>query len=65
MVGKFFHEFFMFLMNGERGCHLEQFMRECLERKVLHRTVPRHCVNEKPIRTNAERFQTEPVQIPI
>ena len=32
MVGKFFQEFFMFLMNGERGCRLELFMRECLER---------------------------------
>ena len=32
MVGKFFQEFFMFLMNGERGCRLELFVRECLER---------------------------------
>ena len=32
MVGKFFLEFFMFLMNGERGCRLELFMRECFER---------------------------------
>ena len=32
MVGKFFQEFFMFLMNGERGCRLELFMRECFER---------------------------------
>ena len=31
MVGKFFQEFFMFLINGERGCHLELFMRECFE----------------------------------
>ena len=29
---KFFQEFFMFLMNGERGCRLELFMRECCER---------------------------------
>ena len=32
MVGKFFQEVFMFLMNGERGCRLELFMRECFER---------------------------------
>ena len=32
MVGKFFQEFFMFLINGERGCRLEQFMRGCFER---------------------------------
>ena len=32
MVGKFFQEFFMFLMNGKRGCRLELFMRECFER---------------------------------
>ena len=32
MVVKLFQEFFMFLMNGERGCRLELFMRECLER---------------------------------
>ena len=32
MVGKLFQEFFMFLMNGERGCRLELFMRECFER---------------------------------
>ena len=33
MVGNFFQEFFMFLMNGERGCPLELFTRECFERK--------------------------------
>ena len=32
MVGKFFQEFFMFLMNGERGCRLDMFMCECSER---------------------------------
>ena len=32
MVGKFFQEFFMFLINGERGCRLELFMRGCFER---------------------------------
>ena len=32
MVGKFFREFFMFLMNGERGCRLELLMSECFER---------------------------------
>ena len=32
MVGKFFKEFFMFLMNGERSCRLELFMRDCFER---------------------------------
>ena len=26
MLGKFFQEFFMFLMNGERGCRLELFI---------------------------------------
>ena len=29
MLGKFFQEFFMFLMNGERGYRLELFIREC------------------------------------
>ena len=58
MVGKFFQEFFMFLMNGERGCRLELFIHECFERNaVLHRTVPRHRVNGKPICTNAERLK--------
>ena len=32
MVGKFFQEFFMFLINVERGCRLELFMRGCFER---------------------------------
>ena len=32
MVGKFFQEFLMFLINGERGCHLELVMRGCFER---------------------------------
>ena len=32
MVGKFFKDFFMFLINGERGCHLELFVRGCFER---------------------------------
>ena len=32
MVGKFFQKLFMFLMNGERGCGLELFMRGCFER---------------------------------
>ena len=31
---------------------------------VLHRAVPRHRVNEKPIRTSTERFHTEPFQSP-
>ena len=30
--GKFFQEFFMLFMNGERGCRLELFVRECFER---------------------------------
>ena len=30
--GKIFQEFFMFLINGGRGCHLELFMRGCFER---------------------------------
>ena len=30
--GKIFQEFVIFVMNGERGCHLELFMRECFER---------------------------------
>ena len=32
MVGKFFQEFLMFLINGERGCRLGLFMRRCFER---------------------------------
>ena len=32
MVGKFFPEFLMFLINGERGCCLGLLMRECFER---------------------------------
>ena len=31
MVGKFFQEFFIFLMNRERGCRLELFRHECFE----------------------------------
>ena len=31
MVRKCFQEFFLFLMNGERGCRLELFMRGCFE----------------------------------
>ena len=31
MVGKVFQEFFSFLINGERGCRLELFMRGCFE----------------------------------
>ena len=31
--GNIFQKFFMFLMNGERGCRLELFMCECFERK--------------------------------
>ena len=31
----------------------------------LHRTIPRHRVNGKPIRTYAERFHTEPFQSPV
>ena len=30
--GKFFQEFLMSLMNGERGCRLELFLREFFER---------------------------------
>ena len=29
MVGKFFQEFFILLIKGERGCRLELFMRGC------------------------------------
>ena len=36
-----------------------------LKGTVLHRTVPRHCVNGKPIRTYAERFHTEPFKSPV
>ena len=36
-----------------------------LKGTILHRTVPRHRVNGKPIRTNAERFDTEPFQSPV
>ena len=32
MVGKFFQEFFLFLIKGERGCRLELLMRGCFER---------------------------------
>ena len=32
MVGKFFQEFFMFLIDGERGCRLELFMRGYFEK---------------------------------
>ena len=63
MVGKLCQEFFMFLMNGER----EAVVWNCscvnaLKGTVLHRTIPRHRVNEKPIRTYAKRFHTEPFQ---
>ena len=32
MVGKLFQEVLLFLMTGERGCHLELFMCERIER---------------------------------
>ena len=34
MVRKFLQEFFMFLINGERGYRLELFMRGCFERNA-------------------------------
>ena len=66
IVGKFFQEFFMFLINGER----EAVVSNCscvdaLKGTVLHRTVPRDRVNGKPIRTYAEGFHTEPYQSPV
>ena len=36
-----------------------------LKGTVLHRTVPRHRVNGKPIRIYAERFHTEQLQSPV
>ena len=62
MVVKLFQEFFLFLMNEERGCRLELFISEYVKETVLLRTGPRHHVNEKPIRTYAERFHTESLQ---
>ena len=55
----------MFPMNGEReavvwNCSCVNVLKET----VLHRTVPRHRVNGKPIRTIAERFHTEPSKVP-
>ena len=36
-----------------------------LKGTVLHRTVPRHRVNRKPIRTYVERFHAEPFESPV
>ena len=52
MVGKFFQELFMFLINGMRGCRLELFMRGCFEGTVLHRTVPREHVTRVTLSTS-------------
>ena len=60
MVVKLFQEFFLFLINGERGCRLELFISEYVKETVLLRTPSRHHVSGKPIRTYAERFHTEP-----
>ena len=57
MVGKPFKEFFLFLMNRERGCRLELFVRGYIERNGSV-----HSVNGKPIRTYVEQFHTEPFQ---
>ena len=35
-----------------------------LKGSVLHRTVPRHRLKGKPIRTYVERFHAEPFQVP-
>ena len=46
-MGKFFQEFLMFPINGERGCRLELFMRECFERKGSAQNVSkRSCKRE-------------------
>ena len=55
MAGKFFQEFFVFLMNGERGCRLELFMRECFERKGSVQNGSTSSCKREPIRTYAER----------
>ena len=69
MLGKFFQEFLMFLMSGERGYRLEverevivwtSSCMNALKGTVLHRTVLRHRANGKPIRTQAERLCTVP-----
>ena len=65
MVGKFFQEFFMLPINGERDCHLDCSCVNALKGTALHRTVLRDRVNGKPIRTYAERFHTEPFQNPV
>ena len=45
--GKFFQEFFMFLINGEKGCRLELFMRGRFERNGSVQNSPkRSCKRE-------------------
>ena len=47
MVGKFFQEFFMFLINGEIGCRLELFICGCFERNGSAQNVSkRSCKRE-------------------
>ena len=57
--GKTFQEFFMLLMHGERGCHLELFMSECFERNGSAQDGSKTSCKRKPIRTYEERFHTE------
>ena len=63
--GKHFSRIFMFLINGERGCRSELFIRGCFERNGSAQNGSRDRVNGKPIRTFAERFHTAPFQSPV
>ena len=46
MVGKLFQEFFLFLMNGERGCRLELFICEYMERNCSAQNFSKICKQE-------------------
>ena len=60
MVGMLFQEFFMFFMNETEAVVWNCSCVNAFKGTVLHRTVRRHCADGKPIRTDVERFHTEP-----
>ena len=52
--GKIFYEFFIFLINSERGCRLELFMRGCFERNGSVQNGSKRSCKREAIRTYAE-----------
>ena len=65
IVGKFSLEFFMFLMNGERGCRLEVYMSECFERNGSAQNGSKASCKRKAYPYLHGTFHTEPFRIPV